>query len=104
MLAKQEKKWIVAFSISVVQVSIAVFAVYSSNQDILSDGACLGGIFGTLANFLILAVAAVASLILVFISLKVRALHPWLKPSVFLCLSSVLAIWVASYAALRCTV
>jgi hypothetical protein len=104
MLAKQEKKWIVAFSISVVQVSIAVFAVYSSNQDILSDGACLGGIFGTLANFLILAVAAVISLTLAFMSLKVRACHPWLKPAIFLCLTSVIAIWIGSYAALRCTV
>jgi hypothetical protein len=104
MLIIQSKKWAVAFCISVSQIAIAVFAVYSSKQNILSDGACLGGVFGTLANFLILAVAAVASLILVFISLKVRALHPWLKPSVFLCLSSVLAIWVASYAALRCAV
>ena len=53
--------WTLAITVAALQLSAAVFAVYSSNRDILSDGACIGGIFGTLANVLIVAVAAWSS-------------------------------------------
>ena len=94
----------IAITVAALQLSIAVFAVYSSNQDVLSDGACIGGVFGTLANLLMLSVSVVIALILGVRSRwdekARRALGPWL----LLASSSGVAILIGQYAALRCTV
>jgi predicted Co/Zn/Cd cation transporter (cation efflux family) len=94
----------IAINIAALQLTVAVFAVYSSNQDILSDGACIGGVFGTLANLLILSVSVVVALILGVRSRRDekarRALGSWL----ILASSSSVAILIGQYAALRCTV
>lgn len=57
-------RWFVALSVAAVQNGVALFAVYSSSQDRLSDGACIGGVFGTQANLVILAVVVVWSIVL----------------------------------------
>jgi predicted Co/Zn/Cd cation transporter (cation efflux family) len=94
----------IAFTIAALQLTVAVFAVYSSNQSILSDGACIGGIFGTLANLVILSVSVVVALILGVRSRRhekaLHALGSWL----ILVSSSGVAIAIGQYAALRCTV
>ena len=104
MRAKLSERWIVVYLISTVQIAVAVFAVYSSNRDILSDGACIGGIFGTLANFVILLIAAIVASLLALRSWNVGSRHLWLMPMVFLFLSSGIAIPIGSFAAMRCTV
>jgi hypothetical protein len=96
--------WTIAVIVAALQLSVAVFAVYSSKQDLLSHGACIGGIFGTLANVLIVAVAAVVVLILGMISLRRGKARPALKSWLLLVASSSLAILIGQYAALRCTV
>jgi len=101
---EHKKRWIAAFAIAGIQIAVAVFAVHSSNKDVLSDGACIGGIFGSLANIVVLFIALILLSILSLISLKAQAWHPWFKPAMFLCLSSSFAIWIGAYAALRCTV
>jgi predicted Co/Zn/Cd cation transporter (cation efflux family) len=83
---------------------VAVFAVYSSKQSILSGGACIGGIFGTLANVFMVAVAAVVVLILGIRSRRSEKARRALKPWLLLVSSSSLAILIGQYAALRCTV
>jgi predicted Co/Zn/Cd cation transporter (cation efflux family) len=95
----------IAFTVAALQLTVAVFAVYSSNQDILSDGACIGGIFGTLANLLILSVSVVVALILGVRSRRTRkgASMRW-GPWLILASSSSVAILIGQYAALRCTV
>lgn len=104
MQSEHNKRWIAVFVIAGIQVAVAVFATHSSNTDVLSDGACIGGVFGSLANLIVLFIAVIASLILSLISWKAQAWHPWCKPAMSLCLSSGFAIWIGAYAALRCTV
>ena len=86
------------------QLGIVIFAVYSSSQDRLSDGACIGGIFGSLGNLAILAVVAVWAIILAVKSSKDPEWHDGLKPLGTVALSSVIAITIGLNAALRCTV
>lgn len=50
-ITKWPKLWIVVTVIATLQNTIALFAVFSSSQDVLSDGACIGGVYGTLAIF-----------------------------------------------------
>ncbi|MEO1538175.1 MAG: hypothetical protein AAFR73_10635 [Pseudomonadota bacterium] len=97
-------RWIVALSISAIQNGVAIFAVYSSSQDRLSDGACLGGYFGTLANIAILAIVVIWALVLVIRSFRQPVWHTGLKPLAVVALSSVVAITVGLNAALSCTV
>ena len=93
-----------AFIVAALQLTVAAFAVYSSNRDILSDGACIGGIFGTLANILILSVAVVAALVLSTKPFRESRLRRGVKPLLILASSSSVAILIGQYAALRCTV
>ncbi|MDP5361058.1 MAG: hypothetical protein NWP79_02770, partial [Paracoccaceae bacterium] len=86
------------------QLSIAVFAIYSSNQDRLSDGACLGGVFGTLANVVIFVVVGIVSLVLTIRSLWAKTWHAGLAPLYFVLLTSSFSILIGQYAGLRCTV
>jgi hypothetical protein len=104
MVTDQKEYWVVALVVASLQLFVAVFAAYSSNQDILSDGACIGGIFGTLANLVILFVVAVWLIFLVIKSFKATIFHSGLKPLFVLVLSSTFAIFIGQYAALRCTV
>jgi uncharacterized membrane-anchored protein len=98
------KRWIVALGVAALQNAIAVFAVYSSSQDVLSDGACIGGIFGTLANLAVVAVVLIWSMILAVKSFKETDWHPDLKPLLAVALSSATAIFIGLNAALHCTV
>jgi|SRR6056297_3391798 len=104
MKTKHRAIWILVTVVAVLQLSVAVFAVYSSGQDILSDGACIGGIFGTLANVVILAVVSITLLVLGFLSLRAKVAHPWLSPIFVLAASSGLSIMIGVQAGLRCTV
>ena len=104
MRITQKEAWTTAFLIAAVQHSVAVFAVYSSSQDILSDGACIGGIFGSLANIVILAIAAVWLLVLIIKSMRTKTRHPLFQHLCFVLASSGLAILISMQAALRCTV
>lgn len=93
-----------AFLIAAFQNGVAVYAVFSSGQNRLSDGACLGGGFGTLANLIILAVVVIWSICLLVKSHKQTAWHPGLKPLSIVAFSSVLAIAVGMNAVLGCTI
>jgi hypothetical protein len=86
------------------QIAIAFFARASSERDILSDGACIGGAAGMLGGLVILVLAALALLVLAFRSLRAREVHQLIAPLLFLVSSSGLAFVLASSAALRCTV
>ncbi len=97
-------RWVIAFAVALMQNGVAVFALHSSARDILSDGACLGGIFGTLANLAIIGVVLVWSIILGVRSCWVRRWHPDLSALLFVGLSSATAILVGMAAGLRCTV
>lgn len=96
--------WIIALCLATVQNGIAIFAVYSSSQDRLSDGACLGGYFGSLASMAILAVVVIWSIILAVRSFTDAAWHHGLKPLSAVALSSVIAILIGMNAVLGCTV
>ena len=96
--------WITALSVAALQNGNAIFAVYSSSQDRLSDGACVGGVFGTLANLAILAVVAIWSIILAVKSRKETHWHTGLKPLLAVALSSTTAIIIGMNAMLGCTV
>ena len=97
-------RWVPALSLAALQIGVAVFAVYSSRQDILSDGACLGGIFGTLVNLAILAVVLIWALVVAVRSFRAASWHTSLKPLAAVVLSSTLAIFIGMEAGLRCTV
>lgn len=97
-------RWILALLLALLQNGIAVFAVYSSGQDVLSDGACFGGVFGTLANIAIICVVVVWAIILAVKSRKETHWHPILKPLLAVALSSTTAIFIGLNAALSCTV
>lgn len=97
-------RWIIAGAVALVQNGVAVFAVLSSAQDILSDGACLGGIFGTFANLAIIGVVIVWSIILGIRSFWVRRWHPDLTVLLYVGLSSTTAVLIGVTAGLRCTV
>lgn len=97
-------RWFIVLSVAISQIGLAMFAVYSSSQDRLSDGACIGGIFGSLGNLGILAVIAVWAIILTVKSFKASEWHDGLKPLGTVALSSVVAIAISLNAALGCTV
>jgi hypothetical protein len=101
---KRIKRWLFPICLATSQNAVAVFAVYASSRDILSDGACIGGVFGTLVNLAIFAVVLVWGIILVVKSLKKRNWHTSLKPLFVVGLSSAIAILIGQHAALRCTV
>ena len=96
--------WFFALLVAALQISVAIFATYSSSINRISEGACLGGAFGTLANLVILAVAVVWLLILAAKSFKKAQRHAGLKPLSVLVLSSIVAIIIGLNAALGCTV
>ena len=96
--------WFIALSVAAIQNGIAIFAVYSSSHDRLSDGACIGGVFGTLANQVILAVVVIWAIILAVRSFKNAKWHDGLKPLGAVALSSISAILIGLNAALGCTV
>jgi predicted Co/Zn/Cd cation transporter (cation efflux family) len=89
----------IAFTVAALQLTIAVFAVYSSSQDVLSDGACIGGIFGTLANLLMLSVSVVVALILGVRSRRHEKARHALGSWLILAASSSVAILIGQYAA-----
>ncbi|MEL6170187.1 MAG: hypothetical protein AAFR35_15985 [Pseudomonadota bacterium] len=76
----------------------------ATGQNRLSDGACIGGIFGSLGNLAILALVAVWAIILAVKSFRNAELHAGLKPLGTVALSSVIAISIGLNAALGCTV
>lgn len=94
----------VVFIVAALQLSVAIFAVTSSNRDVLSDGACIGGVYGTLANILILSVTVVALLVLSAKPFAGSRLRRGVKPLLILASSSSVAILIGQYAAFRCTV
>ena len=96
--------WIIALSVATVQNGLAIFAVYSSSQDRLADGACMGGYFGGLASMAILAVVVIWSIILAVRSFRDASWHHGLKPLSAVALSSVIAISIGMNAVLGCTV
>ncbi len=102
--SKWPKRWILALLLALVQNAIAAFAVYSSSQDVLSDGACLGGIFGTLANLAIIFVVVLWAIILAVKSRNEAQWHTGLKPLVAAALSSTTAVFIGLNAGLSCTV
>lgn len=99
-----EGSWVFALCVAAAQIGIAVFAVYSSSKDILSDGACIGGVFGSLANMAVLLVVLVWSLVLAVKSRKEARWHGALKPLLVVAISSIIAIVMGMNAGLRCTV
>lgn len=96
--------WRLAFGLATLQLSLAIYAKVSSAQNILSDGACIGGLVGTLGNLAILAIVALSLLVLAFRSLKAREIHANVAPFLLLSLSSGLALILSVDAALHCTV
>ena len=97
-------RWFIALSVAAAQNGVAVFAVYSSSTDRLSDGACLGGVFGTQANLVIFAVLVIWSISLSVKSSKKAEWHAGLKPLGAVVFSSITAIIIGVNAALVCTV
>lgn len=45
--------WSVSCALAALQLSVALAALLASRRDILSDMACIGGLFGTLANIVV---------------------------------------------------
>ena len=101
---KYPNRWPFVLCLVILQNAIAIFAVYSSSRDVLSDGACLGGIFGTLVNLGIFAVALAGAIVLAARSLKEKHWHAGFYPLLVVGLSSTTAILIGQHAALRCTV
>lgn len=97
-------RWFVVLAIAVLQNAIAVFAVYSSSRDVLSDGACIGGVYGSLANMMLLGVVLLWAMVLAVKSIRGKYWHPDLGPLVAVACSTVVAIIIGMNAALRCTV
>jgi uncharacterized membrane protein len=97
-------RWLVSLTVAVFQIGIASFAAYSSNRDILSDGACIGGVFGTLINLIILIVILAWLAVVTIKSLKEAKWHAAIPTLLTLALSSTVAILIGQYAGLRCTV
>ena len=104
MNAQPSTVWRLIALLAVTQLSISIFASYSSSQDILSDGACLGGIFGSLANLVLLALSTLFLVVFGLRSLLQKVQHWCVAPSLALLLSSAVAFLFSSGAALRCTV
>ena len=96
--------WITALSVAIVQNGIAIFAVYSSSQDRLSDGACIGGFVGGLLSLAILAVVVIWSITLAVRSFGNARWHKGLKPLSAVALSTVMAIFIGMNAVLSCSV
>lgn len=97
-------RWCLALSVAATQISIAMFAIYSSSQNRLSDGACIGGAFGSLGNTFILFVVVIWAIILAVQSRKQMSWQEGLKPLGIVALSSISAILIGLNAALGCTV
>jgi len=104
MAATQKDFRLLALIISSVQLTVAVAAVTASANNPISDLACLGGVFGTLVNVIILAITLPWALILAFKSWKKNPKPPGLTYLSMVCGTSLLAIWIGSGGALRCTV
>ena len=96
--------WFLAIFIAALQNSLAILAVYSSNQDVLSDGACIGGGFGTLANMVILAAVVMWLFILAVKHFKKPNWDRRVWPLLTVALSSTTAVLIGQHAMLRCTV
>lgn len=96
--------WCVALSLAAMQVSVAIFAVYASDQNPLSGGACIGGYFGSLASLFVLVVGLIWAIIFAVKSRKMATWHGGLKPLGAVALSSTMAIFIRLNAVLRCTV
>ena len=97
-------RWVFAVFVAAMQNGIALFAVYSSGQNRLSDGACIGGGFGTLASLVILGVVILWGIVLAARSFRGTNWHAALKPLGFVALSSAIAIIIGLNAVLSCTV
>ena len=105
VFTESQKRWFFVLALGILQNTVAVFAVQSSSRDVLSDGACIGGVFGTLANLLILAVVLVWSITMAVKSPKRSVLETdRLKSLLVVGVSSSLAIFIGYHAAIRCTV
>lgn len=104
MIPEHRQIWFVVLCVAGVQLSIAIMAVYASSQNSLSDGACIGGIFGSLANFVVLTVVGIVLMVLGFKSWRAKAAHPVLSPMFVLAASSALSIVIGLPAGLGCTV
>lgn len=96
--------WFIAFCVAATQIFVAILAVYSSSHDRLSDGAYIGGHFGTLANLAILAVVLIWLIVLVVKSSHKAKWHDGVKPLSAVALASTISIFIGLEAALHCTV
>lgn len=101
---KSTIRWGLALTVAATQIAVASFAVYSSGQNRLSDGACIGGVFGSLANMFILAVVMIWAISLAVKSRNRATWHDGLKPLNCVAVSSVVAIVIGLNAARLCTV
>ena len=86
------------------QLTLAVAAVLSSISDPLSDLACLGGIFGSLANVVLCAAASLWAMISAIRSYRAKSRRPELKYLLLVAGSSAVAFLIGVNAALHCTV
>ncbi len=101
----RKTKWRrLAIAIATMQIIVAVAVLNVSYQNPISDLACLGGIFGSLVNIVILVALGLWSLYLGYRSYRAKALHPVLRYVPVVAVSSFLAIYVSAEAALLCTV
>jgi hypothetical protein len=103
-LEDSQIRWLGVLFVAVVQNGIAISAVYSSREDRLSDVACIGGHFGSVANMAILVVVVIWAAILAVRSFRDPTWHYGLGPLSAVAFSSVLAILIGMDAALRCSV
>ncbi|SUZ33158.1 hypothetical protein ROE7235_02926 [Roseibaca ekhonensis] len=98
------KRWRVALGISTLQIAVGVYVMVSSSRDIISDGACMGGLFGAVANLWIGGLATLVALVLAVKTFNAVQWHPFLGPLLVVIASSVIAVFLGTIAALRCTV
>jgi hypothetical protein len=99
-----QKCWFLALFVATTQNALAVFAVYSSNRDVLSDGACIGGGYGTLVSMAILVVVVTWLFILAVKHFKKPNWDKRVWPLITVALSSTTAVLIGQQAMLRCTV
>ncbi|PWJ19305.1 hypothetical protein [Jannaschia seohaensis] len=104
MQQEPPKVWGPAIAVAAAQIFLAIFAVFSSSRDILSDGACVGGLVGSLGTLALLAPILVALLVLAWKSRKAGRLHYGVKPLLLLVGSSAIAFPLSMSALLHCTV
>jgi hypothetical protein len=99
-----QKYWFLGLLVAALQNAVAVYAVYSSYRDPLSDGACIGGVYGTLTNIAILVLLVTWLLMLAVKNFRSSVWDKRVWPLATVAISCGLAIMIGQNAMLRCTV